>query len=152
MVQHAARAVDNLRKANITHIRFLVWSDTDQPDSDCGETFNALSEFFIDDAEVTVLEVGNDLFVGALNAVLPALQKEMFTHMLTLSVTASAMITQKVTSAMYEAIDKGALAVAVVHPEFSNLVRCGFITNTHALWNIDVFGRTWRIRQHRYSS
>lgn len=128
----------HLQSVGINEVYASVWCDPNQPDSDSGQTCDILRRRFIGNPNLHVIEAAGDLFVDALNVPLRIMQQDGCTHALVLTATASGIITLSVVAAMETAVGCGAQAVAVVHPSFPELVRAGYLTNTHALWNISI--------------
>lgn len=143
-----ASAIDALRRllllrlgdrAVFSRIDFLVSSDPNFDDTDCGETAAILRERIhleFPNAPVSVLEIKRgDIYCMLLNYGIANQLEDRISYTMILSHLASSYATPETVNGLLSAMYRRARVAGVALSELAPLVRNGYVMNTFAMWH-----------------
>jgi len=111
-------------------------------DVDCGATKASLRETigFVP-FSLKITESAEDPFSGILNELVLGRVKKECTHLLVASLTCASYMTAENISRLVAPFDEGARATGLVLPDLKDLISAGNLTNTFAMWDIEMLIR-----------
>lgn len=130
------KALVEILRGEVEHVRFVVWENSLFPDADCGLLYGAMKMAFKNDVFVSVRKGGGDPFVGVLNSQSAEIEEEEYEWILVISATSGHMITSRVMECVLCAITEHDVdAIGIVPPDVPSVGQ-GAITNQIAFWRL----------------